>query len=302
MEQGISIRIGDIRQSEAFPNLSMKCDVCRVETLKDAVEGTDAIVNLAAEHRDDVRPISRYRETNVEGAKHICDVARTAGIEKIVFTSTVAVYGFQSTPADENCSFAPFNEYGRSKVEAEVIYRTWAEENPKRTLVIVRPTVVFGEGNRGNVYNLLRQISSHRFLMVGSGRNRKSMAYVGNLVAFLAHTFTLGPGIHIFNYVDGPDMSTSELVDHIRSFLGQSRKAMRVPKTIALAGGQVLDAFGRITNRTFPISAIRVRKFCENTQFQANRVTHTGFVPPFTLLEGLSRTVSYEFSQCSRLP
>ena len=54
-----------------------------------------------------------------------------------------------------------------------------------RSLVIVRPAAVFGEGNRGNVYQLLRQIASRRFVMVGSGHNRKSMAYVGNVSALL---------------------------------------------------------------------------------------------------------------------
>ena len=53
--------------------------------------------------------------------------------------------------------------------------------------MIVRPAVVFGEGNRGNVYELLRQIMARRFVMVGSGRNRKSIAYVGNLSAFLMY-------------------------------------------------------------------------------------------------------------------
>ena len=47
--------------------------------------------------------------------------------------------------------FLPFNAYGKTKLEAENIYRAWAAEDPLRTLVIVRPTVIFGEGNRGNV-------------------------------------------------------------------------------------------------------------------------------------------------------
>lgn len=295
-ERQVPIRIGDLRQSEGLPELCSPCDVRQVESLRSLIKGAGAIVNLAAEHRDDVRPLSRYYETNVEGAVNVCQAAREAGVQRIIFTSSVAVYGFQAAPADEDAPFAPFNEYGKSKLEAEGVYRAWAGEDPARALVIVRPTVVFGEGNRGNVYHLLRQIASGRFLMVGQGRNRKSMAYVGNISAFLVHCLAFGPGTHIFNYVDGPDLSTEELVTFVQTCLERSKGTIRIPKVIALAGGHLLDVVARVSNRSFPISAIRVRKFCESTQFLAERVPQSGFVRPFSLSEGLARTIRYEFA------
>ncbi|MGA3136309.1 MAG: NAD-dependent epimerase/dehydratase family protein [Terracidiphilus sp.] len=294
-EQNIPLRIGDLRPSEAFPDLWAKCDVRRHETLNEVARGAGAIVNLAAEHRDDVRPLSRYHETNVEGASQVCLTARNAGIQKIVFTSSVAVYGFHPYPIDESGPFAPFNAYGKTKLEAEGVYRAWAAEDPSRTLVIVRPTVVFGEGNRGNVYNLLYQIASGRFLIVGSGNNVKSLAYVGNVAAFLIHTLSLGPGMHIFNYVDGPDMNTRDLVEHIRRCLGRPGKTPGIPMPVALAGGHLMDVLARLSGRRFPISAIRVRKFCESTQFSADLAAQSGFTPPYSLSEGLARTLQFEF-------
>ncbi len=294
-EQGITFRIADLQKSEAFPDLWTKCDVRSCEAFNDLFCGVRAIVNLAAEHRDDVRPLSRYHETNVDGALQVCQAARKANIQKIVFTSSVAVYGFHPHPVDESGPFVPFNAYGQTKLEAESVYRAWAAEDPSRSLVIVRPTVVFGEGNRGNVYNLLRQIASGRFLMVGRGDNIKSMAYVGNIAAFLAHTLSLGKGIHIFNYADGPDMNTGELLHYIWHCLGKTGTTLRIPKSLALFGGHLLDGVSRISGRTFPISAIRVRKFCETTQFRADRVTETGFVPLYSLREGLAKTIQFEF-------
>jgi len=295
IRDGYSVCIGDIRQSSAFPEQWTHCDVLDAGSLQEAVQGADVIFNLAAEHRDDVRPLSRYYEVNVKGAVQVCDAARAAGIQKIVFTSSVAVYGFQPRPVDEDGPFEPFNEYGKTKLEAEGVYRAWAGEDPGRTLVIVRPTVVFGEGNRGNVYNLLHQVASGKFLMVGSGENVKSMAYVGNVAAFLAHGLTLGPGMHTFNYVDGPDMNTRDLIAHIRRCLGKTGDVLHIPKSIAMAGGHMLDMTARISGRTFPISAIRVRKFCESTQFRTERGHQTGFVPPYSLSEGLARTIQFEF-------
>jgi nucleoside-diphosphate-sugar epimerase len=229
-EKNIPLRISDLRPSESFPNLWTHCDVRQHESLSELARGASAIVNLAAEHRDDVRPLSRYHETNVQGASQVCLAARNAGIQKIVFTSGVAVYGFHPSPVDESGSFAPFNAYGKTKLEAEGVYRAWAAEDPSRRLVIVRPSVVFGEGYRGNAYNLLHQIASGRFLMVGPGKNLKSMAYVGNVAAFLIHTLSLGPGVQIFNYVDGPDMNTRDLVEYINRCLGKPGKTPGVPK------------------------------------------------------------------------
>lgn len=295
-DQMIPVRIGDIRQSERFPKLWNECDVRQSETLVELFRNVSVVINLAAEHRDDVRPLSRYHETNVHGASEICIAARKAGVQKIVFTSSVAVYGFHDHPVDENGPFEPFNEYGKTKLEAESIYRAWAAEDPARTLVIVRPSVVFGEGNRGNVYNLLHQIASGRFMMVGAGNNAKSMVYVGNIVAFLKHTISLGPGEHIFNYVDGPDMDTNTLVEHVRRCLNKQGAVVRIPKAVALAGGHMLDCVAWMTRRRFAVSAIRVRKFCESTQFRAGRTAESGFTAPYTLSEGLARTIQFEFS------
>ena len=111
----------------------------------------------------------------------VCDEKK---IKKIIFTSTVAVYGFAKAGTDESGEIDPFNEYGRTKFEAEKIFLYWYHQG-ERSLIIVRPTVVFGDGNRGNVFNLFNQIANNKFLMIGDGQNKKSMAYVENVVAFL---------------------------------------------------------------------------------------------------------------------
>jgi nucleoside-diphosphate-sugar epimerase len=219
-----------------------------------------------------------------------------AGIQKLVFTSSVAVYGFQPFPVGEEGPFDPFNHYGKTKLLAEGIYRAWADEDAGRKLTIVRPTVVFGEGNRGNVYNLLRQIASGRFMMVGRGTNRKSMAYVENVADALILSLQLSSGTHIFNYVDTPDLNMNELVALVNRSLGRSPAGRwRIPLPLALVGGHVLDGLARATGRTFPISAIRVRKFCESTRFKADLVEGLGFKPRFSLQDGLARTLDAEF-------
>ena len=256
----------------------------------------DTIVNLAAVHRDDVKPFSRYFDVNVRGAELVCDLARRVGARRIVFTSSVAVYGFAPPNTDERGAINPFNEYGRTKALAEDVYRTWFEEAPsERCLVIVRPTVVFGPGNRGNVYNLLRQIASGIFLMVGSGENVKSVAYVGNVVAFLLGVLRLGPGLHVYNYVDKPDLKMTELVQLVRSALGREpRRYLRVPRLFGSVLGWVGDIGSAVLRRPLPISSIRMQKFCATTQFGTS-IGVLGFVPPTELKAALMETVAAEF-------
>ncbi|MDR3723103.1 MAG: NAD-dependent epimerase/dehydratase family protein [Terracidiphilus sp.] len=293
--QNIPFRIGDLRMSAQYPEHTTICDVRDASSLTEVLSGARGVINLAAEHRDNVRPISRYHDTNVEGARQVCEAATAAGIDSITFTSSVAVYGFHRRPIDEGGPFEPFHPYGQTKLEAEGVYRGWAEQNSRRRLVVIRPTVVFGEGNRGNVYNLLRQIASGKFLMVGPGTNVKSMAYVGNIVALLYRCQTLGCGQHTFNYVDGPDLNTKDLVTYVWSCLGRKGRVPHLPLSLAMGVGHTLDAISRVTGKNFPVTALRVKKFTESTQFRSNCISSLDFTPPYTLKEALARTIQSEF-------
>jgi nucleoside-diphosphate-sugar epimerase len=155
--------------------------------LKKAFISFDIVISFAAEHRDDVTPKSQYDDVNVTGAENVCTVCTKLGIKKIIFTSSVAVYGFAPVGTDETGKINYFNDYGRTKWLAEEKYRNWLKSDSENSLTIIRPTVIFGEQNRGNVYNLLRQIASGKFLMVGNGKNVKSMAYVENVAAFIEY-------------------------------------------------------------------------------------------------------------------
>lgn len=282
--------------SAAFPERTRIADVRSPEALQRAIAKPGAILNLAAEHRDDVRPLSLYDEVNVQGAKNICSVAEEKGVQTIVFASSVAVYGFAPVGTDENGKIAPFNDYGRTKYEAEEVFRAWHARDPvRRTLVIVRPTVVFGEQNRGNVYNLLRQIASGRFVMVGDGENRKSMAYVENIAAFLEHAVTFHPGVHTYNYIDKPDFTMNSLVSNVNRLLGRSGDIrFRLPYWVGLMVGKLFDLASVLSGRRFTISSIRIRKFCADTCFDT-ALEKSGFVAPVSIVEALDKTVRYEF-------
>lgn len=293
-----ALTIFDKVPSGSFSNFVTTGDVRSIDQLREFISEGSIVINLAAEHRDDVRPLSLYDDVNVGGARNICAVAKEKNVRTIIFTSTVAVYGFAPIGTNESGKIAPFNDYGRTKYEAENIFKAWQSEAPtERSLVIIRPTVVFGEQNRGNVYNLLRQIASGRFLMIGSGENRKSMAYVENVAAFIEYATSFKPGIHIYNFIDKPDFSMNSLVENVNIILGRSKKiGFRIPFTVGYCIGKVFDIIAELTGKRFAISSIRVKKFCTDSVYNTT-VDQTGFTPPVTLEEALAQTVRYEFME-----
>lgn len=287
----------DKNKSADFNKLTKICDIRKKDLLNDYIKNCDCIVLLAAEHRDDVAPISLYYDVNVEGTKNVLEVMVANGLKKIIFTSSVAIYGLnKKNPTEEHYS-DPFNHYGKSKWQAEEILREWYMKDPEnRSLTIIRPTVIFGERNRGNVYNLLKQISSGRFLMIGKGENKKSMAYVGNVVAFIDYCIeNNGSGYHLYNYIDKPDTNMNELVLHVGKVLNKNIPSIRIPYLLGMLGGYCLDLVAKVTKKKLPISSVRVKKFCATTQFDATKVQSSAFKAPYTLEQGLERTLKFEF-------
>ena len=341
VSQGHTVRIADKRKSRAFPDLWMRCDIRNspgeraeyAESLTDAasapgaeeearreqpmrsllecLKGSDAVVNLAAEHRDDVTPRSLYDEVNVAGSENVCAACAALGIRRLVFTSSVAVYGAAAPGTDEGGAINYFNDYGRTKHLAEEKCREWLKSSPLNSCAIIRPAVIFGERNRGNVYNLLRQIASGCFPMVGKGTNRKSMGYVENAAAFIQHCIVnqdelpafdegfdgkAAGRLSLFNYCDEPAYDMNSLVLDVYRMLGRPKTRLaHFPYPLAYFGGLCFDLLAAVTRRKLAISSVRVKKFCQDTYFASSRVAQTGFVAPVPLEEALRRTIDFEF-------
>jgi nucleoside-diphosphate-sugar epimerase len=298
LKEGHKVTIYDKQKSETYPELCIVGDVRDKERLTSSMNGVDVVYHLAAEHRDDVRPASLYYEVNVGGAENIVYALETNGTNRFIYTSTVAVYGLNSGEPNEDSPVRPFNDYSKSKYKSEVVFEKWASADDTKCLVIVRPTAIFGEGNKGNVYNLLSHIASRRFFMVGNGKNKKSMGYVLNISRFLTMLVQSPAGSRIYNYADKPDFDMTELVSLLLKTLGNGGDiTFRLPYGIGLLGGYAFDCLARITGKTYPISSIRIKKFCADTIISAEKLKETGFQAPYSLAEGLNRMIKSEFLQ-----
>ena len=292
-----NFKVGNIDKnlSPFFDNITTNGDIRNLNEIR-IPKDTESVVLLAAEHRDDVSPTSLYYDVNVQGTKNVLQAMDNAGVKSIIFTSSVAIYGLNKENPDENHPEDPFNHYGKSKWQAEIVIKEWYHNDPEgKSIAIIRPTVIFGERNRGNVYNLLKQISSGKFMMIGKGQNKKSMAYVGNIVALIKNRLEKNePGCHIFNYADKPDFSMVELTQTIEEKMKIKLPSIKIPYLLGMMGGYGFDFISALSGKKFSISSVRVQKFCATTQFDSDKV-HSSFKAPFTLKEGLDKTLEHEF-------
>ncbi len=288
--QGHDVRILDVTGNDPV-------DVRNKDAVIKALQGVDVVYHLAAEHRDDVSPLSLYYDVNVGGAENIVAAAKQNGLSKIIFTSSVAVYGLDVGESKETDVPQPFNDYGRSKLQSEEVFEKWAASDQKNTLVTMRLVATFGPGNRGNIYTLMEQIAGGKFIMVGDGSNKKSIAYVENVAACLAYCLNFKPGLHLYNYADKPDISMKEMVADINAALGTQKSLPPLPYALGLAGGKIFDVAAKVTGKKFPISEVRVRKFCANTIVNADKIFSTGFKAPHRLQDGLKSMIAAEFQK-----
>jgi nucleoside-diphosphate-sugar epimerase len=260
-----TVVIGDISDSPLAGQSGI--EVLRIDVREPIPPALDAyrpqwIFNLAAVHREPGHAPHEYYLTNIFGARHVCDFASRSGCNRVLFTSSISVYGPTSGPTSENAPLRPSTPYGGSKLAAEQLHRQWLDAGPDRQLVIVRPGVIYGPGDPGNILRMIRAIRAGLFVVPGAARLHKSYGYVYGLLDALVAAMEWNERLVTFNYVDYPTEPLISIAEDARRFVGAKWPVWRVPLTpiLALAGVVQLMTGGRSE-----IHPVRVRKAATST-------------------------------------
>ena len=289
---GARVRSAGLSAPEPGPGVEwVRCDVRDADALRSAFEGMDLVYNLAAAHGLNTHTGETYEAVNVAGARNVCRAAEACGVTRLVFTSTADVYG-PGPLFSEQTTPRPNADYGRTKLEAEGIYRDWAAQRAERSVVIVRPTVVFGPGGAGAADRFIRHVAGPDFAHYGEADNHRSMAFVDNVAVFLAFLADRPAVSDTYNYADVPDLTVAEIVATVREALGL-RPAPRRSLTSAWAAGVRASLKERLTGRPRPPApGMRgmLRQLSLERRLDASRAMATGFVPPRGLREALAAT------------
>ena len=211
-----------------FPATAVQGDLFDDAALSELVTGADVVVHSAAFVHRNTRSAREHDlcwKTNVDGTRRLIDaVARSGSDPFLIYVSTVSVYDAQRETLTEETATLPANVYGRSKLQAEQDILEACTAGKLRA-AILRPAVVIGPGAPGNVARLIAMARKGFFLSDGSGRVRKSLLPIENLIAAIEAVATLEPPVAVFN-VGGDPLTLGEIRETIQRGLGSKARAV----------------------------------------------------------------------------
>ena len=272
------IVVADLQEPLPAPHSStadfVQCDVRKNIAAQIGQTSYDCIYNLAAIHREPGHAEQEYYDTNIQGANNVCAYAEVVGCNRIVFSSSIAVYGVAPSGTDESAHKHPATAYGITKLMAEGIHEKWQRNSPGRILRIIRPGVVYGPGDTGNVLRLIRAVKKGYFFLPGDPGTRKSFAYIDGLLDSIEFAEGLPDPVFVYNYVEKETLPIKQLVSASAHMLGCRTPVIRVPLTLLIPLAHLIQW---ITRGQSPIHPIRVYKAGVSTWIIPQALIDRGF-------------------------
>lgn len=245
------------------------------------------IYNLAAVHREPGHKHYEYFETNLLGAENVCDWATRQECKRVVFTSSIAPYGASEERKTECSLPTPETAYGSSKLVAEKIHLAWQAADASRKVLILRPGVVFGSGEGGNVTRLLRSVIRGYFAYMGNRKTRKAAGYVKEL----CHVMDFGLRVLnedkksslVLNFSLDPVPTVEGFVNAIQRAANLRRTVLSVPRAMLVGGSYPIAAAANLIGLSQPINPVRIRKLFRSTNIEPWMLKQLGYQYRYTL-------------------
>ena len=251
-------------------------------------ESVSLVANFAAIHREPGHKDYEYFETNLLGAENVCKFADKVGCQNIIFTSSISPYGVSESIKDESTLPVPVTAYGASKLAAEKIHQIWqAKDANNRRLVIVRPGVVFGPGEGGNVSRLIKAVIHRYFFFMGNQSTRKAGVYVKELCNamwwVLQEQKKNGETVSLFNMTMNPGPSIGEYVKAVCKTQGITRFVPTVPYKALMCIAYCIDAVAKPLGIKHPFSPVRIRKLVRSNNILPTYLLGHGYQFQYSL-------------------
>lgn len=254
----------------------IRLDVCKPIEFDFKPTADDVIFNLAAVHRTPGHPDHEYFETNIRGAENVTAFAEKYGINKILFTSSIAPYGAAEELKEETTLPMPNTPYGISKLVAEKIHQMWQVKDEKRELTIVRPGIVYGKGEHGNMTRLYKGMKGHYFMYTGRKDTIKASIYVKELVLFFKYRMLDNsfPGTDTFNCTFEPAYNIEQICETMKKATGLKYRIPLIPGGLLMTAATIL---GPIGGKKVGIHPARVKKLMVSTNICGKKLAACGY-------------------------
>lgn len=248
----------------------------------------DAIIHLAGKAHDTKNKSAAdvYFKVNTGLTQKIYDYFLNSKAKKFVFFSTAkAAADKVEGILTEDVTPSPVGPYGESKIKAEEYILSHARSD--KSFYILRPCMIHGPGNKGNLNLLYGVVSKGIPWPLGSFDNRRTMTSIGNICFVVEQLITKTIESGIYNMGDDEPLSTNELIDMICSVLGKKAHIWRLPKGMMTAVAKLGDILH------LPLNSERLRKLTENYISSNAKIKKALGVDklPIEAKDGLIRTI-----------
>jgi UDP-glucose 4-epimerase len=272
-------------------------DITVAPLMEEAVRDVDAVVHLAALLHVVNPPESlrrEYQRINVNGTANVVEACLKAGLRRLVFFSTIAVYPYDAKfILSEESLPSPQSYYAESKLAAEKIVLGAKRRDGVPLGTVLRLSAVYGSRIKGNYRRLVHSLANGRFVPLGDGHNRRSLVYdkdvAGAAVLAMRHPAAAG---RVYNVSDGQFQTMRQIIEAICVALGRTPPRFALPVGPVRLGAGVLEDAAKIAGRKSPVGRATIDKYTEDVAVSSQRIqTELGFVPQFDLTRGWRETV-----------
>ena len=247
------------RENCLIPDEAAKIKVADLTDVRDwqpILQNIEVVIHLAGRAHimnDSVAdPLAEFRQVNTAATLNLARQASAAGVRRFVFISSIKVNGelTESVPFSPEGDVIPTDPYGLSKYEAEQGLLALAKETGME-VVIIRPTLVYGLGVKGNFASLLKWMKRGVPLPFGAIHNQRSLVALDNLVSFITHCIDHPKAANeVFLISDGEDISTTELLQKASHAFGKRTLLLPVPVSWMTLAAKLLGKVD-VANRLF---------------------------------------------------
>jgi UDP-glucose 4-epimerase len=282
LPEGIELHLGDVTDSGK---------------VKSAMEGSDAVIHLAALlHIMNPPPQlkKRYEEINVGGTAKVAETAFRLGVKRVILFSTIAVYGESAGRViTEDSAPHPDTFYAQTKLKAERIVLDAKRSDGKSLGTVLRLAAVYGSRIKGNYQRLLKALARGRFIPIGPAHNRRTLIYdrdVGR-AAVLAVEHPAAEG-KIYNVSDGEFHTLGRIIAAMCESLDRNPPHLSLPiEPVRFLAG-ILEDLAGMAGLNSPICRATVDKYTEDVAVSGERIQRElGFVPQYNLSAGWRETI-----------
>jgi len=281
----------------------MEGDLTDPRSLERAVQGVQRVYNVAAK----TGPWgleAAYRAVNVEGLADLIRAAMSAGVQRIVHTSSITVYGHRldGIVTEDHPYHVEDNPYSRTKVAGEKLICDLVRRNGA-PVVVVRPGWVYGPRDAASFARVLQFVESGRAFVIGAGNNIVPVVYVLDVAQGLIRAGDAGDEVvgRGYNIVDDRWITQAEYLDTIADTLQVPRVSRRLPRSALYIAGRMAEviwrAAGRRSSAPPPLTTYGVALLGGHQQFSADRARRElGYSPEFDVCHGVAAGVGWYHS------